>query len=60
MAVLDRWWGSLARRQGPDQYQRHGTWVVGQWEGGCSPRNPSSSSRRAPNKQLIAIAVSAC
>ena len=33
MAVLGRWWGSLARRQGPDQpdqQQRHGTWAVGQ------------------------------
>lgn len=30
MAVLGRWWGSLARRQGPDQQRRDGTWAVGQ------------------------------
>lgn len=35
MAVLGRWWGSLARRQGPDQQRRDGTWAVGQ-RGGFS------------------------
>ena len=45
MAVLGRWWGSLARCQGPEQQERDDTWAVGYLVRGIlwQSRSPSLS-----------------